>query len=86
MVGALPAHQIEREGGAQHKRVLHMLERLLESAQPAYASVGKLLNRKEDIVLTLPNIPPTHSKCSFANGERANLRMITAQPGLATAG
>lgn len=63
----------------RRKRVFHMLERLLESAQPAYASVGKLLNRKEDIVLTLPNIPPTHLKCSFANGERADLRMKVAQ-------
>lgn len=56
-----------------------MLERLLESAQPTYASVGKLSTRKEDIVLTLPNIPPTHLKCSFANGEHADLGMIMAQ-------
>lgn len=56
-----------------------MLERLLESAQPTYASVGKLWNRKKDIVLVLPNIPPTHFKCSLANGEHANLRMIMAQ-------
>lgn len=70
----------------QWKRVFHMLKRLLESAQATYASVGKLLNRKEDIVLTLPNIPPTHLKCSFANGGHANLRMIMAQSSLATAG
>lgn len=56
-----------------------MLERLLEPAQSTYASVGKLSNRKEDIVLTLPNIPPTRLKCSFANGEHANLRMIITQ-------
>lgn len=56
-----------------------MLKRLLEAAQPTYASVGKLSNRKEDIVLTLPNIPPTHLKCSFGNEEHGNLRMIMAQ-------
>jgi len=55
-----------------------MLERLLESTQPTYASVGKLWNRKKDIVLAPPNIPPTHVECSLANGERANLRMIMA--------
>lgn len=63
----------------QCKLVFRMLKRLLESAQPTYASVGKLSNRKEDIVLTLPNIPPTHLKCSFANGDHSNLRMIMAQ-------
>jgi len=59
--------------------VFHLLERLLESAQPTYASVGKLLNRKEDIVLNLPNTTPTDLKCSFANGEHANLRTIMAK-------
>jgi len=56
-----------------------MLERLLESAQPTYASVGKLWNRKKDIVLAPPKIPPTHVECSLANGEHRNLRMIMAQ-------
>lgn len=68
-----------RRSECSSKLVLHMLERLLESTQPTYASVGKLSNEKEDIVLALPNIPPTHLKCSFANWQYANLRMIMVQ-------
>lgn len=43
------------------------------------------MNRKEDIVLAPPSIPPTHLKCSPANGEYANMRVILAhiQPGTA---